>query len=244
MGFHRTIKTGIRSDCTASVNSVQLLRCAKDDHEPRAADGPVRCERRENLPQKHSPCPEQQPAVTRLLPAHTLRDQSRATRSRLHARQPRASIISAEALFISADRLRCEAAQMLRWHSAGGLQDVSRVDNEQLGEEDADYVEHPGDTVLNAGAKDVEARGNEDALLDKSPSGEQLKWFVKPQPESIEMGQSACHMQQQSCTAIVRPEHSRQVSPGSARRAGAVVDPQPLLGNGGGAGSRKVAQRT
>lgn len=29
---------------------------------------------------------------------------------------------------------------MLRWHSAGGLQDVSRVDNEQLGEEDADYV--------------------------------------------------------------------------------------------------------
>lgn len=94
----------------------------------------------ENLPQKHSLCPEQQPAVTRLLPAHTLRDRSRATRPRLHARQPRASIISAEALFISADRLRCEAAQMLRWHSAGGLQDVSRVDNEQLGEEDADYV--------------------------------------------------------------------------------------------------------
>lgn len=45
------------------------------------------------------------------------------------------------------------------------------------------WPEHPGDTVLNAGAKDVEARGNEDALLDKSPSGEQLKWFVKPQPE-------------------------------------------------------------
>lgn len=45
------------------------------------------------------------------------------------------------------------------------------------------WPEHPGDTVLNAGAKDVEARGNEDALLDKSPSGEQLKWLVKPHPE-------------------------------------------------------------